>query len=156
MHLYTTIIKRTLTYGWTLISRIEQKLMLFENKILRTICGPVYNNELGCWHRRRHKEIWGLTQVPKITNFMKSQRIKWKRYVMRLDSKSNSGWEEIHMKETKNTSKETIDSWNKAGLKETRNTKLRRKSTKIRRVEGVDSGNNSWKVVISERKRTLF
>jgi hypothetical protein len=62
---------------------MEQKLMSFENKILRIICGPVYDNELGCWRRRRNKEIRELTRVPRITNFVKAQRIKWFGHVMR-------------------------------------------------------------------------
>jgi len=33
----------------------------FENRILRIIYGSVYDNELGCWHRTRNKEIRELT-----------------------------------------------------------------------------------------------
>jgi len=42
---------------------------------------------------------------------------------------------ETHREETKRTSKEAMDIWDKEGLRETRDTKLRRKSTKSRRVE---------------------
>jgi len=52
-------------------------------KILRIICGPVNDNELGCWARRRNKEIREMTGVPKITNFVKAQRIKWFEHVMK-------------------------------------------------------------------------
>jgi len=49
VHLYTAIIRPTLTYGcevWALTNLMEQKLM-FENKILRIILSPVYDNKLG-------------------------------------------------------------------------------------------------------------
>ncbi|VVC31914.1 Reverse transcriptase domain [Cinara cedri] len=89
---YTTIIRPTLTYGcevWPLTFKMEQKLMSFENKILRIICGPVYDNDLGCWRRRTNKETRDLTGVQRITNFVKTQRIKWFGHVMR---RSNSDY----------------------------------------------------------------
>jgi len=43
---------------------------------------------------------------------------------------------ETRREETKRTSKEVMDRWNKTGLRETRDTKLGRKSTKSKRVEG--------------------
>jgi len=51
---------------------------------------------------------------------------------------------ETRRKETKRMSKEAMDRWNKAGPRETRDIKLRRKSTKSRRVEkSVSGGKNS-------------
>jgi hypothetical protein len=79
VNLYTAIIRPTLTYGyevWPLTNKMEQKLMSFENKIFRIICGPVYDNDLGCWRRRTNKGIRDLTGIPKIINFVKAQRIK--------------------------------------------------------------------------------
>jgi hypothetical protein len=46
------------------------------------------DNELGCWIRRRNKEIRELAGVRRITNFVKAQRIKWFRLVVR-ESNSN-------------------------------------------------------------------
>jgi hypothetical protein len=80
------IIRPTLTNGYEvcpLTSKKEQKLMSFENKILRIVCGLVYDNELECWRGKRNKEIRKLTRVPRITNFVKAQRIKWFGHVMR-------------------------------------------------------------------------
>jgi hypothetical protein len=45
----------------------------FENKILRFIYGPVYDNDLGCWHRRKNKETRELTRITRITNFVKAK-----------------------------------------------------------------------------------
>jgi len=71
LHLYTAIIRPTLTYGceiWHLTSKMEQKLKSFKNKILRIICGSVYDNELGRWSRRRNKEI---RELPRISEFQR-------------------------------------------------------------------------------------
>ncbi|VVC43813.1 HMG-I/HMG-Y, DNA-binding, conserved site [Cinara cedri] len=43
----------------------------------------------GCWRRRTNKETRDLTGVPRITNFVKTQRIKWFGHVMR---RSNSDY----------------------------------------------------------------
>jgi hypothetical protein len=39
---------------------MEQKLMSFENKILRIVCGPVYDNELdaGAEEGTKRSESW--------------------------------------------------------------------------------------------------
>jgi hypothetical protein len=64
--------------------------MSFEKKILRIICGPVYDNELGCWYRKRNKEIQELVEVPRIINFAIAERIKWfGNVVRRSDSEYN-------------------------------------------------------------------
>lgn len=57
--------------------------MSFENKILRIIYGLVYDNELGCWCRRKNQEIRELTEVPRITNYEKALRTKWLGHVIR-------------------------------------------------------------------------
>ena len=44
LKIYTTLLRPTVTYGykaWTLTSRNEQQLRIFERKILRKIFGPV-------------------------------------------------------------------------------------------------------------------
>jgi len=52
----------------------ETKTYVVRIKILRIICCPIYDNKLGCWHRRRNKEIRELG---------KAQIIKWFGHVMR-------------------------------------------------------------------------
>ena len=45
-NIYTTLIRPAVTYGceaWTLTSRNEQQLRIFEGKMLRKIFGPVKN-----------------------------------------------------------------------------------------------------------------
>jgi len=57
--------------------QIEQKLRAFENRVLRTICGPVFNTEINRWSRRRNAKIRKITKVPCITSYVKGQRIQW-------------------------------------------------------------------------------
>lgn len=57
--------------------QIERKLTSFENRVLGTICGPVFNTEINRRRRRRNKEIREITKVPFITSYVKGQRIQW-------------------------------------------------------------------------------
>jgi hypothetical protein len=66
---------------------MKQKLMSFENKVLKIICGTVYDNDLGCWRRRKNKETQKFIGIPRIANFVKAQRIQWFEHVRR---RSNS------------------------------------------------------------------
>jgi hypothetical protein len=54
LKIYTTLIRPAVTYGceaWTLTIRNEQQLRILERKILRTIFGPV-QDENGIWRIR--------------------------------------------------------------------------------------------------------
>lgn len=49
VRLYMSIVRPTLTYGcevWPTTVQIEQKLKSFENRVLRTICGPLFDSEI--------------------------------------------------------------------------------------------------------------
>lgn len=49
MRIYVSIVRPALTYGrevWPMMVQIEQKLRAFENRVLRSICGPVFDTEL--------------------------------------------------------------------------------------------------------------
>jgi len=44
------------TYGceiWPTTIQLEKRLLVFENIILRKICGPVFDSELNNWRRRK-------------------------------------------------------------------------------------------------------
>ena len=83
---YTAIIRPILTYGcetWRLTRDLERKLEVFENGILRRICGPVWDAELGQWRRRHNNELREMTRVPLITSFIMAQRLRWAGHVAR-------------------------------------------------------------------------
>jgi hypothetical protein len=88
VRLYMSIVRPTLTYGcevWPMTVQIEQKLRSFENKVLRTICGPVFDTAINRWRRRKNAEIREITKVPYITSYVKGQRIQWFGHTMRRD-----------------------------------------------------------------------
>jgi len=84
VNLYTAIIRPTLTYGcevWPLTNKMEQKLMSFENKILRIICGPVYDNDLGVLAQKNKQRDPRLDRNTKDNQLCKSTKNKmvWAR-----------------------------------------------------------------------------
>jgi len=68
-----------------MIVQIERKLRSFENRVLRTICVPVFDTEIFMWRRRKNKEIREITKVPPITSYLKEQRIQWFGHTMRRE-----------------------------------------------------------------------
>jgi hypothetical protein len=74
-----SIVRLTLTNGWEVwptTVQIERKLWIFENRVLRTICGPVFDIEINWWRRRKNKKIRKIIKVPPITSYVKGQRIQ--------------------------------------------------------------------------------
>jgi hypothetical protein len=49
---------------------LEERLAIFETKILRRIFGPVYEHDLG-WRLRHNKELYELLDGPDIVKFIK-------------------------------------------------------------------------------------
>jgi len=75
------------TYGceaWTLTSRNEQQLRIFERKILRKIFGPV-QDENGFWRIRKNHKLNELIGNADIVRFIKSRKIAWLGHVMQMD-----------------------------------------------------------------------
>jgi len=75
------------TYGceaWTLTSRNEQQLRIFERKILRKIFVPA-QDENGIWRIRKNHELNELIGNADIVRFIKSRRMAWLGHVTRMD-----------------------------------------------------------------------
>lgn len=68
--------------SWTLVKKEEQRLRVFERKVLRRIFGPV--KEGGEWRRRYNEEIRRLYNEPDIVNAVKRMRIQWIGHVTRM------------------------------------------------------------------------
>jgi len=64
-------------------STTGKKLLVFENKILRKICGPVFDIKLNIWRKRKNIELRELTKVPLLTSYIKCQRLQWFGHAMR-------------------------------------------------------------------------
>ena len=85
---YKTIIRPILTYGCgtlRLTKGLEWKLEVFENGILRRICRPVWDAELGQWRRRHNRELREMTYMPLITSSIMAQRLRWAGHVARAE-----------------------------------------------------------------------
>lgn len=86
IRIYKTIIQPVLMYGsetWILTKRNESRLIVFENKVLRKIFGPI--NDEGVWRIRKNRELRTLYQDPDIIALIKSNRISWLGHVLRRD-----------------------------------------------------------------------
>jgi len=87
LNIYKTLIRPVVTYeceGWTLTSRNEQQLRIFERKILRKIFDPVQDGK-GFWRIRKNHELNELIGNADIVRFIKSRRIAWLGHVTRID-----------------------------------------------------------------------
>jgi hypothetical protein len=84
---YRTIIMPVVWYGcetWSLTSREECRLRVFENKVLRRIFGPKKDEVLGEWKRLHNKELYALYSSPNI-RVIKSRRLRWAGHVARME-----------------------------------------------------------------------
>ena len=88
LKIYTTVIRPIAMYGsevWAMTRRLEAKVDSFENNILKTICGPVYDQDLNIWRRRYAREVRALTRLPLISSMIRAGRLRWAGHVIRAD-----------------------------------------------------------------------
>jgi len=77
--IYRTIIFPVVLYGcetWLLTLREERKLRVFENMVLRRICGSRRDKVKGEWRRLHNEELNYLYSSPNIVRVIKSRRIR--------------------------------------------------------------------------------
>ena len=88
LQLYTTIIRPVVTYAseaWTLTKELERRLLVFERSVLRRIYGMVRDDVTGELRIRHNQELRDISQLPPITSFIRSQRLRWAGHVARMD-----------------------------------------------------------------------
>jgi len=51
--------------------------MVFENRVLRRICGPKRKEVTGEWRQLHNEELTDLYSMPNIIQVTKSRRIRW-------------------------------------------------------------------------------
>jgi hypothetical protein len=86
IRVYRTGMLPVVSYGcetWSLTLRKEQRLRVFENRVLRRIFGSKTDEATGEWRRLHNEELNGLYSSPNIIRVMKSRRIKWAAHVAR-------------------------------------------------------------------------
>ncbi|KAJ4452129.1 hypothetical protein ANN_03647 [Periplaneta americana] len=80
VRIYKTVILPVVLYGcetWTLTLREEQRLWVFENKILRKIFGAKRDEVTGEWRKLHNTELHALYSSPDIIRNIKSRRLRW-------------------------------------------------------------------------------
>jgi hypothetical protein len=69
---------------WSLTSREEHRLRLFENRVCRTIFGRKRDEVTG-GQRKMHNEVFHkLCSSPNIVRMIKSRRMRWVGHVARM------------------------------------------------------------------------
>jgi hypothetical protein len=87
---YRTIILPVVLYGcatWSLTLREEQRLRVFENRVLRRIFGAKRNEATGEWRRLHNEELNDLYSSPNIIRVIKSRRMTWVGHIARMGTR---------------------------------------------------------------------
>jgi len=85
--IYRTIIVPVALYGcetWSLTLREERRLRVFENRVLRRVCGPKRDEVTGEWRKLNNEELRDLYTLPNIVRVVKSRRMRWAGHVARM------------------------------------------------------------------------
>ena len=86
IRLYKTLVRPVLMYGaetWPLTRRDENRLRVFENRMLRRIFGGTVSN--GVWRIRHNAEIHRLYKSADILAELRARRLQWAGHVARMD-----------------------------------------------------------------------
>ncbi|KAJ4428734.1 hypothetical protein ANN_25727 [Periplaneta americana] len=93
VRIYKAVILPVVLYGsetWTLTLREEQRLRVFENKILRKIFGAKKDEVTGEWRKLHNAELHALYSSPDIIRNIKSRRLRWAGHVARMGESRNA------------------------------------------------------------------
>jgi hypothetical protein len=72
---------------WSLTLREEQRLRVFENRVLRRIFGPKRDDATGVWRGLHNEELNDLYSSPNIIRVIKSRRMGWAGHIARMGAK---------------------------------------------------------------------
>ncbi|KAJ4429543.1 hypothetical protein ANN_21712 [Periplaneta americana] len=93
VRIHKTVILPVVVYGcetWTLTLREEQRLRVFENKVLRKIFGAKRDEVTGEWRKLHNGELHALYSSPDIIRNIKSRRLRWAGHVARIGESRNA------------------------------------------------------------------
>ncbi|KAJ4433430.1 hypothetical protein ANN_15689 [Periplaneta americana] len=89
----TNLLVSVFLYGcetWPLTLREEQRLRVFENKVLRKIFGAKRDEVTGEWRKLHYAEVHTLYSSPDIIRNIKSRRLRWAGHVARMGECRNA------------------------------------------------------------------
>jgi hypothetical protein len=90
--IYKTIILPVVLYGcetWSLTLRVEHRLRVFENRVLRRTFGPKRDEVTVEWRKLHNEELHILYSSPSIIRQIKSRRMRWAEHVARMGEERN-------------------------------------------------------------------
>jgi hypothetical protein len=85
--IYKTIILHVVLYGCETLSltlKEEDRLRVFENRVLRRIFGPKRDRVTGGWRKLHNEELHNLYSSPSIIRIIKSRKMSWAGHVARM------------------------------------------------------------------------
>ena len=89
---YKTIILPVVLYGcetWSLTSREERILRVFEKKLIRKIFGAKKDEITGEWRKLHKAEQHALYSSPNIIRSLKSRRLRWAGHIAHMEQSRN-------------------------------------------------------------------
>jgi hypothetical protein len=101
IRVYRTVVLPVVLYGcetWSLTLREEQRLRVFESRVLRRIFGPKRDEATGEWRRLHNEELNDLYSSPNIIRVIKSRRLRWAGQVARMgerEVRTRFWWEDL-------------------------------------------------------------
>ncbi|KAJ4437065.1 hypothetical protein ANN_17200 [Periplaneta americana] len=93
VRIYETVTLPFVLYGcetWTLTLREENRLRVFENKVLRKIFKAKRDEVTGEWRKLHNAELHALYSSPDIIRNIKSRRLRWAGHVARMGESRNA------------------------------------------------------------------
>jgi hypothetical protein len=82
IRIYETIILPVVLYVCetrSLTLRVRHRLRVFENRVLRRICGPKRDEVIGGWRKLHNEELHNLYCSPNIIRKITQSRMRWVR-----------------------------------------------------------------------------
>jgi len=99
LQIYKSIVRLVVTFGSEIRAMTvteQNRLLIFERRVFGKIYGPTEDND-GTWRIKINEEFEILIKKETIVRFIKSQRLRWAAYVIRMDTirtvKKLTDWE---------------------------------------------------------------